>query len=56
MDTRSNVFIYWDKVKGETMIAAEIRNKLGTAPIPSLIITLSVPLYGFMFVLSLYNI
>lgn len=37
--------------------AAEIKeNKLGTAPIPSLIIKLSVPLMVSMFVLSLYNI
>ena len=37
--------------------AAEIKeNKLGTAPIPSLIIKLSVPLMVSMFVPSLYNI
>ena len=37
--------------------AAEIKeNKLGTAPIPSLIIKLSVPLMVSMFVLALYNI
>lgn len=37
--------------------AADIKeNKLGTAPIPSLIIKLSVPLMVSMFVLALYNI
>ena len=57
MDTRSVVFIYWDKKGGTMSTAAEIKeNKLGTAPIPSLIIKLSIPLMVSMFVLSLYNI
>ncbi|MBF1360767.1 MAG: MATE family efflux transporter [Mogibacterium diversum] len=37
-------------------VVKENENKLGTAPIPSLIIRLSVPLMVSMFVLALYNI